>query len=126
MYKFTLSEVAGADEGFEYDSSAYEITVTVTKGENGKLAATTSITKNGVAYDGIPTFANKTVEEEEPDSELPDTGEDDDPKLPDTGDKPDGPIASTGDGSPILPILGVMALAALGIAAALLMKRRNA
>ncbi|MBQ9954103.1 MAG: VCBS domain-containing protein [Eggerthellaceae bacterium] len=117
VYKFTLSEIAGTDDGFEYDNSVYEITVTVTKGKDSKLVATTSVAKNGAAYDGIPAFANSTVEEEEPDPELPDTGGD---------PKPDGPIASTGDGSPILPFVAGLVLAMAAAAIALVMKRRDA
>ncbi|MBP3589943.1 MAG: hypothetical protein J6J61_05145, partial [Muribaculaceae bacterium] len=118
VYKYVLAEVAGSDEGFEYDPAIYEITVTVTKGEGNKLEAATAITKNGAAYSGTPAFANKTVEEEEkPDPELPDTGND---------PKPDGPIAPTGDGSPILPLVVLIMAAAAGIAIALRMARRRA
>jgi pilin isopeptide linkage protein len=58
-YHFTVTEVADeTNEGYTYDSSAYNVTVTVAANDEGTgLAATTTIEKDGTAVDAI-TFAN--------------------------------------------------------------------
>ncbi len=120
-YTYVMSEFAGDDEGIEYDPATYEVTIAVTKGEGGKLVATTSIAKDGAAYTGTPAFANKT-------KPGPDPEDDPDPELPDTGSdpKPEGPIVPTGDGSPILPLAVLLVAAAAGIVLALRMMRHRA
>ncbi len=57
-YKYTLTEVAGSLAGITYDSSVYEITVTVTDNGNGKLLSEIAVTKDGRDATGI-VFVNE-------------------------------------------------------------------
>ena len=57
-YNYTMTEQAGSSTNINYDDSVYEIVVTVTKGSDGNLQATTTMTKDGASYSGVPSFAN--------------------------------------------------------------------
>lgn len=52
-YVYTIKEVQGGVGGITYDGSTYTVTVDVTDDGSGKLAAETSITKDGTAADAI-------------------------------------------------------------------------
>lgn len=52
-YVYTIEEVQGGVGGITYDGSIYTVTVDVTDDGSGKLAAETSITKDGTAADAI-------------------------------------------------------------------------
>ena len=52
-YVYTIKEVQGGVGGITYDGSIYTVTVDVTDDGSGKLAAETSITKDGTAADAI-------------------------------------------------------------------------
>lgn len=52
-YVYTIEEVQGGVGGITYDGSTYTVTVDVTDDGSGKLAAETSITKDGTAADAI-------------------------------------------------------------------------
>lgn len=52
-YVYTIEEVQGGVGGITYDGSIYTVTVNVTDDGSGKLAAETSITKDGTAADAI-------------------------------------------------------------------------
>ena len=59
-YVYRLTEVVGTDERFDYDTSVYEITVTVTDNSQGVLSASVTMTKNSVVATGI-VFRNGFV-----------------------------------------------------------------
>ncbi len=116
-YKYSISEKVGSDKKIEYDGSVYEVVITATEDASGNLSATTSVTKDGAAYDGVIAFANKTVGPE------PDPNPD-----PKPGDKPsDLPaISPTGDNSGLWVILGIACVSAAALLLALRMLKRRA
>ena len=59
-YVYKLTEVAGNDSRYDYDTAVYEITVTVTDNSRGILSAEVKMTKNGIAATGI-VFRNGFV-----------------------------------------------------------------
>lgn len=75
-YEYTVKEVKGTEAGIIYDSSEYQVTVTVSHDTvEGKLVAqVTSVKKDGKDADGI-TFVNEYSSQEYQDSlDLPTTG----------------------------------------------------
>lgn len=52
-YKYTVTEKDEAKEGFTYDKSVYEVTVTVTDNSVGKLLAQVNIKKNNLSASAI-------------------------------------------------------------------------
>ena len=65
-YVYTLTELQGDNKNVKYDTTTYELTVTVTKtvlasGKNAVLKIDSSWKKNGEAYNGlVPIFTNTT------------------------------------------------------------------
>ena len=65
-YVYTLTELQGDNKNVRYDTTTYELTVTVTKtvlasGKNAVLKIDSSWKKNGEAYNGlVPIFTNTT------------------------------------------------------------------
>lgn len=142
-YTYTISEVAGNEEGMTYDSSTHTLVVTVADADgDGKLEVT------GLTYDGgtsLPVFTNSyegTDEPEEP-AEPEDPSEPDepsDPEQPGSTDEPgdvDEPtrpvkpttpvkptIPETGDDTSYLPVVGLL-LGGCALAAAGLVLRRR-
>lgn len=139
-YTYTISEVAGNEEGMTYDSSTHTLVVTVADADgDGKLEVT------GLTYDGgtsLPVFTNSyegTDEPEEP-AEPEDPSEPGEPEQPgstdepgDTGEptkpvKPTTPvkptIPETGDNTSYLPVVGLL-LGGCALAAAGLVLRRR-
>lgn len=139
-YTYTISEVAGNEEGMTYDSSTHTLVVTVADADgDGKLEVT------GLTYDGgtsLPVFTNSyegTEEPEEP-AEPEDPSEPSEPEQPgstdepgDTGEptkpvKPTAPvkptIPETGDDTSYLPAVGLL-LGGCALAAAGLVLRRR-
>ena len=60
VYVYTLTEVDGGDERYDYDTSVYTVTVAVTDNSRGVLTARVELTKNDVAASGI-VFRNGFV-----------------------------------------------------------------
>lgn len=65
-YVYTLTELQGDNKNVKYDTTTYELTLTVTKtvlasGKNAVLKIDSSWKKNGEAYNGlVPIFTNTT------------------------------------------------------------------
>ncbi|MBQ8731828.1 MAG: VWA domain-containing protein, partial [Oscillospiraceae bacterium] len=59
-YRYTITEVAGSDDRYDYDTSVYTLTVTVTDNSEGKLSSSYTISKNGMASGEI-VFVNSFV-----------------------------------------------------------------
>ena len=60
IYKYTVTEVDGGDDRYDYDSSVYTVTVTVTDNSTGTLSAEVTLEKNGVSSSEI-VFVNGFV-----------------------------------------------------------------
>lgn len=104
-YTFTVSEVAGNEEGVTYDAAQHTVTVTVSDNGQGQLEAS-------VEGDN-PTFTNTYVKPAEPTT--PDAGDDGaDKVIPQTGDT----------NSATLPIV-VAAVAAVCIASGVAVSRKR-
>lgn len=145
-YTYTISEVAGNEEGMTYDSSTHTLVVTVADADgDGKLEVT------GLTYDGgtsLPVFTNSyegTDEPEEPaepeDPSVPDEPSDpSEPEQPGSTDEPgdvDEPtkpvkpttpvkptIPETGDDTSYLPVVGLLLGGCVLAAAGLVLRRR--
>lgn len=86
-YKYTVKEIIGDEEGVEYDTSVYDVTIFATNGENDELTYVVSAAVAGT--DEKPDkirFSNGTEEEEhhsaDEDNSQPErdgTGDNDDP-----------------------------------------------
>lgn len=130
-YTYTISEVAGDEEGMTYDSSTHTLVVTVADADgDGKLEVT------GLTYDGgtsLPVFTNSYEGTEEP----PAPEEPGEPTTPDEPENPDEPgdageptkpvkptIPETGDNTSYLSVVSLLlGGCALG-AAGLVLRRR--
>lgn len=93
IYTYTISEKPGKDGKIIYDPAVYEVTITVTQ-QPDKYEASVSYRKDNRDYDGIPTFANQTKDDDQP---TPPT----DPKDP---SKPTPPTDPKDPGKPIIPL----------------------
>ena len=60
VYVYTLSEINGGDARYDYDTSVYTVTVTVTDNSRGVLTARVELAKNDVVASGI-VFRNGFV-----------------------------------------------------------------
>ena len=60
VYKYTINEVVENNDAYIYDTSVYDVTITVTAPVNSdeKYQAVVTIEKNGEAYVGTPLFDN--------------------------------------------------------------------
>lgn len=142
-YTYTISEVAGNEEGMTYDSSTHTLVVTVADADgDGKLEVT------GLTYDGgtsLPVFTNSyegTDEPEEP-AEPEDPSEPDEPSEPEQPGSTDEPgdvdeptkpvkpttpvkptIPETGDDTSYLPVVGLLLGGCVLAAAGLVLRRR--
>ena len=96
-YEYQIKEVKGDTAGVIYDTSVYDVTVDVTKDEEGNYTAKLTYEKNGKALEADPVFANKTQ------TTSPDTGE----------------------GTMIYVMGGLMVLSLAGIIALVLLKKRS-
>ena len=96
-YEYQIKEVKGDTAGVIYDTSVYDVTVDVTKDEEGNYTAKLTYEKNGKALEAAPVFANKTQ------TTSPDTGE----------------------GTMIYVMGGLMVLSLAGIIALVLLKKRS-
>ena len=70
VYTYYIMEQKGSEEGIIYDSSKFEVEITVIE-KNGKLESMMSYKKNGLSYYETPIFENLT---------------EDDPEIPGTSD----------------------------------------
>lgn len=125
-YTYTISEVAGDEEGIIYDDTVYTVRVTVEK-VNGNYAVTEEvISKDRYAVDAV-TFENKTLED------IPD---EDTPLAPGNGgsggqeledlEEPEVPLATvpaTGDMSALW--MAMSALSGTGLAAVSFLGRKK-
>lgn len=74
-YEFTISEVQGDAEGVTYDTTVYDVVLTLTDNDKGGLEVT-ELTYNGAA--ALPVFTNTYTEPPapvEPDEVIPATGD---------------------------------------------------
>ncbi len=60
VYVYTLTEVDGGDDRYDYDESVYTVTVTVTDNSRGVLSAKVELTKNNIGATAI-VFRNGFV-----------------------------------------------------------------
>ena len=60
VYVYTLTEVNGGDDRYDYDTSVYTVTVTVTDNSQGVLSAKVALTKNNIDATAI-VFRNGFV-----------------------------------------------------------------
>ena len=95
-YEYEVSEVAGTNPNYTYDSNKYTITVEVTE-EDGKLVATVT---GGENEDGLVTFTNTYTEPTNPPV----------PPRP----KPKPVVPKTGDETPQAGLLALLGAALLG------------
>ena len=95
---YDISEINDGIKGYTYDTTVYNLTVTVTEGEDGKLVKEETVTANGGSAGDI-VFTN-VYEEEEPE-----------------------PAPKTGDNAPTA--MALLALLASGAALVLLRQRRK-
>ena len=95
---YDISEINDGIKGYTYDTTVYNLTVTVTEGEDGKLVKEETVTANGGSAGDI-VFTN-VYEEEEPE-----------------------PAPKTGDNAPTA--MALLALLASGVALVLLRQRRK-
>ncbi|MBQ4650040.1 MAG: Cna B-type domain-containing protein [Firmicutes bacterium] len=59
IYKYTITEINDKASGWTYDTAKYQLTVNVYLGNDGKLRAQKSMTRNGKAWNGsFAEFAN--------------------------------------------------------------------
>ena len=92
VYEYLLTEVAGSNENYSYDSTSYTLTVTVTD-EDGQLVATGSCGDVEVA-----TFTNTYTE----------------PSNPPVPPKPKPVVPKTGDETPQTGLIALLGAALLG------------
>ncbi len=97
-YEYEVSEVAGTNPNYTYDSNKYTITVEVTE-EDGKLVATVT---GGENEDGLVTFTNTYTEPTTP------------PVPPKPTPKPKPVVPKTGDETPQAGMLALLGAALLG------------
>jgi len=126
-YRYRITEVDGGSESINYDTSVYDVVVTVT--ENGEnLVANVAVSRNGANYRGTIAFYNTTIggtyipEEEVPLYDGGNSGGDD--GLTEILDEE---VPLTGDSFNVIyiPIM-IGALAAFGVAAYFLLKKKKA
>lgn len=82
-YTFTVSEIAGSEEGVTYDSSQKTVTVTVTDDGNGQLQA--SVEGNGQTFTNIyvkPAAGDTNADAGDADKAIPQTGDTNSAALP--------------------------------------------
>ena len=82
-YTFTVSEIAGSEEGVTYDSSQKTVTVTVTDDGNGQLQA--SVEGNGQTFTNTyvkPAAGDTNVDAGDADKAIPQTGDTNNAALP--------------------------------------------
>lgn len=82
-YTFTVSEIAGSEEGVTYDSSQKTVTVTVTDDGNGQLQA--SVEGNGQTFTNIyvkPAAGDTNADAGDADKAIPQTGDTNNAALP--------------------------------------------
>ena len=123
-HEYTISEVAGREEGMTYDRSTFRLQVSVTDDGKGHLVATATYP------DGQPSFANAYEKPEEP-TPTPDPGNPDNPGTPDPGNPgtPGGgtttpDIPKTGDPTgPLAAVSAVMGALVLGGAGVLVRRK---
>ncbi len=60
-YEYTLSEVEGDAKGVTYDTTAYDVTITVTDDGNGKLHAIVHYANAGSGAEANPVFTNTYI-----------------------------------------------------------------
>ena len=126
-YRYRITEVDGGSDSINYDTSVYDVVVTVT--ENGEnLVANVAVSRNGANYRGTIAFYNTTIggtyipEEEVPLYDGGNSGGDD--GLTEILDEE---VPLTGDSFNVIyiPIM-IGALAAFGVAAYFLLKKKKA
>lgn len=112
-YVYSMTEEATGEKGWAYDGSSYTVTYVV-EAVDGHLTATTTITKDGAAYDeGTPEFVNTYEKESTPKKK---TNKKSTPKK--------SRLAKTSDlVSPYLPQLTMLGSALLG--GGLVLRRRR-
>ena len=82
-YTFTVSEIAGSEEGVTYDSSQKTVTVTVTDDGNGQLQA--SVEGNGQTFTNTyvkPAAGDTNADAGDADKAIPQTGDTNSAALP--------------------------------------------
>lgn len=82
-YTFTVSEIAGSEEGVTYDSSQKTVTVTVTDDGNGQLQA--SVEGNGQTFTNTyvkPAAGDTNADAGDADKAIPQTGDTNNAVLP--------------------------------------------
>lgn len=82
-YTFTVSEIAGSEEGVMYDSSQKTVTVTVTDDGNGQLQA--SVEGNGQTFTNTyvkPAAGDTNADAGDADKAIPQTGDTNNAALP--------------------------------------------
>lgn len=82
-YTFTVSEIAGSEEGVTYDSSQKTVTVTVTDDGNGQLQA--SVEGNGQTFTNTyvkPAAGDTNADAGDADKAIPQTGDTNNAALP--------------------------------------------
>lgn len=82
-YTFTVSEIAGSEEGVTYDSSQKTVTVTVTDDGNGQLQA--SVEGNGQTFTNTyvkPVAGDTNADAGDADKAIPQTGDTNNAVLP--------------------------------------------
>lgn len=82
-YTFTVSEIAGSEEGVTYDSSQKTVTVTVTDDGNGQLQA--SVEGNGQTFTNTyvkPAASDTNADAGDADKAIPQTGDTNNAALP--------------------------------------------
>lgn len=82
-YTFTVSEIAGSEEGVTYDSSQKTVTVTVTDDGNGQLQA--SVEGNGQTFTNTyvkPAAGDTNADAGDADKVIPQTGDTNNAALP--------------------------------------------
>ena len=129
-YRYRITEVDGGSDSINYDTSVYDVVVTVT--ENGEnLVANVAVSRNGANYRGTIAFYNTTIGGTYiPEEEVPlydggnggNSGGDD--GLTEILDEE---VPLTGDSFNVIyiPIM-IGALAALGVTAYFLLKKKKA
>ena len=65
-YVYTLSMEPGSNSKIAYDAAVYKVRVVVDRDDEGNYRGTVTYEKDGVAYTGLPAFANKTITITEP------------------------------------------------------------
>lgn len=123
-YIYTISEVAGDEDGIIYDDTVYTVKVTVEKVKGEYKVTEELISINSYTVVDAVAFENKTEVEEIPDEEVPQSpGKSDGLEELDEPDVPLATVPKTGDMSALW--MAVSALSGTGLAAVSFLGRKK-